>query len=136
MWGNPLYDWAALAADGYRWWIERFRRTLALVDVFRLDHFRGFAAFWAVPEGAGTARGGHWLPGPGTGVFDAAAAALGPLPVIAEDLGVITPDVVALREALGFPGMAVLIWAFGGRPRQPAPPRQPPRPPGRLHIDP
>lgn len=113
-WGNPLYDWAAMAADGYGWWIERMRRTLELVDVFRLDHFRGFAAFWAVPATAPSARAGRWVPGPGAALFESAAAALGPLPVIAEDLGVITPDVVALRDALGLPGMAVMIWAFSG----------------------
>jgi 4-alpha-glucanotransferase len=115
LWGNPLYDWPAIAADGHRWWIERVRRTLHLVDAFRIDHFRGFASFWAVPTGATSARAGSWLPGPGRTMFDAAAAELGPLPVIAEDLGLITPDVVALRDALGFPGMAVLIWALAGR---------------------
>jgi 4-alpha-glucanotransferase len=114
-WGNPLYDWAALRADGFGWWVERLRRTLSLVDAFRLDHFRGFAAFWAVPAAARTAREGRWLPGPGAAVFEAATAELGTLPAIAEDLGVITPDVVALRETVGLPGMAVLIWAFEGR---------------------
>jgi 4-alpha-glucanotransferase len=117
-WGNPLYDWDALARSGYRWWIERFRRVLALVDVFRIDHFRGFAAFWAVPA-AGPAREGRWLPGPGEALFRAAERELGALPVIAEDLGVITPDVEALRDRLGFPGMAVLLWAFAGAPGGP-----------------
>ena len=113
-WGNPLFDWAAVAADGYRWWIERLRRTFALFDLTRIDHFRGFAAFWAIPEGDADARNGRWLPGPGAAVFRAAEAELGPLPVIAEDLGLITPDVVRLRDELGLPGMVVLLWAFQG----------------------
>ena len=111
-WGNPLFDWEAVAADGYRWWIERLRRTFALVDLTRIDHFRGFAQFWAIPEGSKDARTGHWLPGPGEALFRAAEAELGPLPVIAEDLGLITPDVIELRDRLGFPGMVVLLWAF------------------------
>ncbi|HSO02194.1 MAG TPA: 4-alpha-glucanotransferase, partial [Gaiellaceae bacterium] len=114
LWGNPLYDWPANARGGYRWWIARMRRALELADMFRIDHFRGFAAYWAVPAGDETARGGHWEQGPGAALFDAAESALGPLPVIAEDLGVITPDVVALRDALGFPGMAIMLWSFGG----------------------
>jgi len=114
LWGNPVYDWAFMSRSGFRWWIERLRRTLALVDLFRLDHFRGFAAYWSVPAGAATARHGWWSPGPGAALFRAAESALGPLPVIAEDLGVITPDVRELRDRLGFPGMAVLVWAFGG----------------------
>ena len=118
-WGNPLFDWDAVAREGYRWWIERLRRTFALVDLTRIDHFRGFAAFWAIPEGATDARSGRWLPGPGEAVFRAAEAELGPLPVIAEDLGLITPDVVELRDALGFPGMVVLLWAFRGKPDSP-----------------
>ena len=113
-WGNPVFDWDAVARDDYRWWIERLRRTFALVDLTRIDHFRGFAAFWAIPKGTEDAREGHWLPGPGAAVFRAAEAELGPLPVIAEDLGLITPDVEALRDELGFPGMAVLLWAFEG----------------------
>ena len=113
-WGNPLFDWEAVARDGYRWWVERLRRTLALVDLTRIDHFRGFAKFWAIPADAPDARSGSWLPGPGAKVFAAAEAELGPLPVIAEDLGLITPDVHELRDRLGFPGMAVLLWAFQG----------------------
>ena len=113
-WGNPLFDWEAVARDGYRWWIERLRRLLALVDLTRIDHFRGFAQFWAIPEDAPDARSGSWLPGPGAALFEAAEAELGPLPVIAEDLGLITPDVHQLRDRLGFPGMAVLLWAFEG----------------------
>jgi 4-alpha-glucanotransferase len=118
-WGNPLFDWEACAREGYRWWIERLRRTFALVDLTRIDHFRGFAAFWAIPERTRDARKGSWLPGPGAAVFRAAEAELGPLPVVAEDLGVITPDVEQLRDELGFPGMVVLLWAFGRNPRSP-----------------
>ncbi len=120
-WGNPLFDWDALAERGYRWWIERLRRTFALYDLARIDHFRGFAAFWAIPEASGghDARTGHWLPGPGDSMFRAAEAELGELPVIAEDLGMITKDVVLLRDALGFPGMVVLLWAFQGPPSNP-----------------
>jgi 4-alpha-glucanotransferase len=115
-WGNPLFDWNAVARDGYRWWIERLRRSFALFDLVRIDHFRGFAAFWAIPKGEHEldARTGHWLPGPGEALFRAAETELGELPVIAEDLGVITKDVEELRDTLGFPGMAVLLWAFSG----------------------
>jgi 4-alpha-glucanotransferase len=118
-WGNPLFDWDAVARDGYRWWVERLRRTFALFDLTRIDHFRGFAAFWAIPARKKDARQGHWMPGPGAAVFRAAEKELGPLPVIAEDLGVITPDVVELRDELGFPGMVVLLWAFKGKPTSP-----------------
>jgi 4-alpha-glucanotransferase len=113
-WGNPLYDWTALRATGYRWWKERFRRTFELVDLARVDHFRGFVAYWAVPERDRTARHGRWRRGPGIELFRAVERELGPLRVIAEDLGVITPPVERLRDQLGFPGMAVLHWAFGG----------------------
>ena len=119
LWGNPLYDWPAMERTGYRWWIDRMRRVLSLVDVFRIDHFRGFAAYWTVRAGAETAREGWWSPGPGKALFRAAEGALGPLPVIAEDLGVITPDVRALRDELDFPGMVVLLWSFGGPPDNP-----------------
>jgi 4-alpha-glucanotransferase len=112
LWGNPLYDWPALQRRRYRWWTERLRRTFALFDVTRIDHFRGFVAYWAVPAGAPDARGGHWQRGPGAAVFDAAAAELGALPVIAEDLGVITEPVTRLRRRLGFPGMVVLQFGF------------------------
>ena len=122
-WGNPLFDWDAVAKDGYRWWIERLRRTLALFDLTRIDHFRGFAGFWAIPERSPDARSGHWLPGPGEAPFRAAEAELGPLPLIAEDLGLITPDVEALRDALGFPGMVVLLWAISTSERQDNPHR-------------
>jgi 4-alpha-glucanotransferase len=119
LWGNPLYDWDAIERTGYRWWIDRMRRVLALVDVFRIDHFRGFAGYWTVPAGAETAREGWWSPGPGRALFDAAEAELGRLPVIAEDLGVITPDVHDLRDGLDFPGMVVLLWSFSGPPDNP-----------------
>jgi len=107
-WGNPLYDWSALRASGYRWWIERFRRTVELFDLARVDHFRGFVAYWSVPERHKTARRGAWRRGPGRDLFDAVAAELGELPLIAEDLGVITPAVERLRDELGLPGMHVL----------------------------
>jgi len=108
-----------MARAGFGWWIDRMRRVLELVDLYRIDHFRGFAAYWTVPANAESARDGWWSPGPGAALFRAAEADLGPLPVIAEDLGVITPDVHALRDDLDFPGMAVLIWAFGGLPDNP-----------------
>jgi 4-alpha-glucanotransferase len=123
LWGNPLYDWPALRRRGYRWWTERFRRTSELFDLFRIDHFRGFVAYWAVPEGARTAASGRWVRGPGRAVFDAAERELGPLSVIAEDLGVITPPVRGLREALGYPGMVVVQFAFD--PEDPESPHEP-----------
>jgi 4-alpha-glucanotransferase len=119
LWGNPLYDWAAVRATGWRWWIERFRRTFELVDLTRVDHFRGFVAYWAVPEKHRTAKAGVWRKGPGRELFDAVRAELGDLPVIAEDLGVITPPVERLRDELGLPGMHVLHWAFEGGRRNP-----------------
>ncbi len=122
-WGNPLFDWDAVAKDGYRWWIERLRRTLALFDLTRIDHFRGFADFWAIPADELDARTGFWLPGPGEALFQAAGAELGPLPVIAEDLGLITPDVEELRDALGFPGMVVILWALKRKGKRDSPHR-------------
>jgi 4-alpha-glucanotransferase len=113
LWGNPLYEWPAHRATGYRWWVERFRRTLELVDLARVDHFRGFVSYWAVPGRHRTARRGAWRRGPGAELFRSVEEALGGLPVIAEDLGVITPAVNRLRDELGLPGMAVLQWAFG-----------------------
>ena len=115
-WGNPLYEWPAHRASGYRWWIERFARTYELVDVARIDHFRGFVSYWAIPARHKTARRGHWRRGPGIDLFRAVERALGSLQVIAEDLGVITPPVYRLRDELGLPGMVVLHWAFGGKP--------------------
>ena len=123
LWGNPLYDWAALRQTGYRWWIERFRRTFELVDLTRIDHFRGFVAYWSVRDGRKTAKAGVWRRGPGREVFDAARAELGDLPLIAEDLGLITPPVEHLRDELGLPGMHVLQWAFErerGNPHHPS----------------
>ena len=113
-WGNPIYDWHALAARGYRWCIDRVRAVLAHVDAIRLDHFRGFAAAWHIPAEAPTAQSGRWMPGPGTPFFAAVDKALGGLPFVAEDLGVITPDVAALRDAYGIPGTRVLQFAFDG----------------------
>jgi 4-alpha-glucanotransferase len=123
LWGNPLYDWPALQRRGYRWWVDRFRRTFELFDLARIDHFRGFVAYWAVPADASDARGGTWKRGPGRAVFDAAQRELGDLPLLAEDLGVITPAVTRLRQSLGLPGMRVLQWGF-----DPDDPRGPHRP--------
>jgi len=113
-WGNPLYRWSEHAKDGYAWWVERVRRTFELVDIVRIDHFRGFAGHWEIPASEPTAVKGRWLPGPGEPLFKAIAKALGPVPIIAEDLGVITPDVEALRKKFGFPGMRILQFAFAG----------------------
>jgi 4-alpha-glucanotransferase len=124
LWGNPLYRWDELEAEGFTWWIERFRRTLELVDVVRVDHFRGFAAAWEVPAGAKTARIGEWVEGPGEKLFRAVERELGELPLIAEDLGLITPDVEALRDELELPGMRVLHFAFDGEPENPHLPAQ------------
>lgn len=112
IWGNPLFDWPAMKADGFGWWKRRIARTLAYVDVIRIDHFRGFAAAWSVPAGAASAAEGHWERSPGGDVFAAIRREFGDVPIIIEDLGVITPDVVTLRELLGFPGMNVLQFAF------------------------
>jgi 4-alpha-glucanotransferase len=117
-WGNPLYDWPAQRATGYRWWRERFRRTFELVDVCRVDHFRGFVSYWAIPSNHKNAKRGRWRPGPGVELFRAVERELGGLPVIAEDLGRITPPVYRLRDELGLPGMAVLIWGLGGSRRK------------------
>jgi 4-alpha-glucanotransferase len=111
-WGNPLYDWPVHRATGYRWWRERFRRTFELVDLCRIDHFRGFVSYWAIPARNTTAKQGHWRPGPGAELFRAVERELGDLPLIAEDLGHITPPVYRLRDELGLPGMVVLLWAF------------------------
>ena len=114
LWGNPVYNWDALRSTGYRWCIDRLRALLAHVDVIRLDHFRGFAAAWHVPAGAPTAQSGEWVAGPGAGFFQAVQTELGHLPFIAEDLGVITPDVQALRDQFHLPGMRILQFAFDG----------------------
>lgn len=115
LWGNPVYDWESLRIDGYRWGIERLRALLAHVDVIRLDHFRGFEAAWHIPAGAPTAQSGNWVPGPGAEFFLAVQRELGSLPFIAEDLGVITPGVCALRDRFQLPGTKVLQYAFDGR---------------------
>jgi len=112
LWGNPLYRWERARAEGYAWWIARLRAQLTWFHLVRLDHFRGFAAYWEVPAGSATARDGRWVDGPGRALFDALRAALGGLPLVAEDLGEITDDVVALRRALGLPGMRVLQFGF------------------------
>ena len=114
LWGNPLYRWDVMAGDGYTWWIARFKSILQQVDIVRLDHFRGFEACWAVPAGEETAMNGKWMKVPGGDLFRAIEQALGPIPIIAEDLGLITPEVEALRAELGFPGMKVLQFAFSG----------------------
>jgi 4-alpha-glucanotransferase len=111
-WGTPVYDWTAMRARGYRWWIERFRRAVELVDAVRIDHFRGFVAAWEIPEHHRSARAGRWVRGPGRGVFDASAATLRNVPVVAENLGLITPAVERLRHELDLPGTVVLQFAF------------------------
>ena len=112
LWGNPLYDWDAMKADGYAWWISRIRRMLELVDCIRIDHFRGFESYWSIPYGEVTAVNGMWVKCPGADFFAAVKASLGEIPVIAEDLGVITDEVRTLRDACTFPGMKVLEFAF------------------------
>jgi 4-alpha-glucanotransferase len=115
LWGNPLYDWQKMAANGFEWWINRIRATLRQVDIIRIDHFRGFQAYWEVPAGAKTAIKGRWVEAPGVELFNTIKAALGDLPILAEDLGVITPEVVALRDRFGFPGMKILQFAFDSK---------------------
>jgi 4-alpha-glucanotransferase len=111
-WGNPLYRWDVLRASNYRWWVSRIRASLRFADIVRLDHFRGFAAYWEIPAGEETAVRGRWMPGPGKALFDAIHDALGELPLVAEDLGFITPEVHELRRAIGVPGMKILQFAF------------------------
>ena len=113
LWGNPIYRWDVLGQQGYRWWIDRMRAALEMFDIVRLDHFRGFEAYWEVPGTDTTAIDGRWVKGPGVALFNALSAALGPLPIVAENLGLITPEVEALREQLGYPGMSILQFAFG-----------------------
>lgn len=112
LWGNPLYDWEANRLRDYSWWISRMEATLAMVDILRIDHFRGFESYWAVPAGEATAINGQWEPGPRRELFDTIAANLGSLPIIAEDLGFVTKEVHHLRDSLGFPGMRILQFAF------------------------
>jgi 4-alpha-glucanotransferase len=117
LWGNPLYRWDRLGADGYAWWLARLRHALGQFDLVRLDHFRGFEAFWEIPALAETAAAGRWVAGPGSAFFRRLVDVLGPLPLVAEDLGVITPAVDALRDEFGFPGMRILQFAFGDDPK-------------------
>lgn len=116
LWGNPLYDWERLRADGFKWWIDRFRWSLELFDLVRVDHFRGFAACWEIPADQTTAQNGQWIDTPGRELFSTVQKTLGDLPIIAENLGVITQDVEKLRADFGFPGMRVLQFAFDGEP--------------------
>jgi 4-alpha-glucanotransferase len=119
LWGNPLYRWSEMAADGYGWWIARLRSSLDLYDLVRIDHFRGFEAYWEVPAGEKTAVNGRWVKGPGEHFFNAIEQSLGKLPIVAEDLGVITPEMEELRDNFAFPGMLVLQFAFGSGPHNP-----------------
>ncbi len=119
LWGNPIYDWDRMKKNGFRWWIQRLQIMLETVDVIRIDHFRGFESFWAVPFGEETAVNGEWLKGPGNALFDALLAAHPNLPIVVEDLGFITPEVRKLRDDYGFPGMKILQFAFGGDPDEP-----------------
>ena len=119
LWGNPIYNWPLLRQTGYKWWIERLRGAIRLYDFFRIDHFRGFEAYWDVPGNETTAIHGEWIKGPGRELFAAVRQELGELPIIAENLGVITPEVEALRHEFGFPGMAILQFAFGNDPQAP-----------------
>jgi len=115
LWGNPLYRWEVHKFTGYKWWLERLRATLKMVDILRIDHFRGFAGYWEIPAGNPTAEIGQWVPGPGADFFNAIKASLGTdLPIIAEDLGIITPDVTSLRDQFALPGMKVLQFGFSG----------------------
>ena len=118
-WGNPLYLWDRHHEDGYAWWIRRVRQSLLLFDRLRIDHFRGFEAYYSIPQAEPTAVRGEWIKGPGQALFTALTESLGELPLIAEDLGIITPEVEALRDANSLPGMRVLQFAFGGNPRDP-----------------
>ena len=113
LWGNPLYDWDAMQADGFAWWIRRMRAAFELFDMVRIDHFRGFEAYWEVPGTDTTAVNGRWVKAPGDALFTAITDALGPLPIVAENLGLITPEVEALRAKFGYPGMSILQFAFG-----------------------
>jgi 4-alpha-glucanotransferase len=116
LWGNPVYNWDKLQETQFAWWIERFKATLQYVDIVRIDHFRGFEAYWQVPAGETTAMRGEWVKAPGFEFFEALAAGLGSLPVMAEDLGIITPEVEELRDRFQFPGMRILQFAFSGDP--------------------
>jgi 4-alpha-glucanotransferase len=112
LWGNPLYRWEVHARDGYSWWMERLRSIFSMVDIVRLDHFRGFAGYWEVPATEKTAENGRWVAGPGDKLFERIKDEFGDLPIVAEDLGEITPDVIQLRDKYQFPGMKTLVFAF------------------------
>lgn len=119
LWGNPIYRWDAMKASGYGWWIERLRASLKMFDMVRLDHFRGFEAYWEIPAGEPTAMHGQWVRGPGADLFEVLTDALGPLPIVAENLGVITAEVEAIRKQFDYPGMAILQFAFSTDPQAP-----------------
>jgi 4-alpha-glucanotransferase len=119
-WGNPIYQWDRLKQTGYRWWIERFRAALQLYDAVRIDHFRGFEAYWEIPGHETTALNGQWIKGPGAELFATLEREFGDLPIIAENLGVITPEVETIRAQFRFPGMAILQFAFGKDPQGPS----------------
>jgi 4-alpha-glucanotransferase len=119
LWGNPLYRWDVHKTDGYSWWIQRLSAILQQVDIIRLDHFRGFAGYWEIPYGMPTAEIGRWVPGPSSDFFSAVKSALGDLPIIAEDLGVVTPDVIELRDGFNLPGMKIFQFAFATDPDDP-----------------
>jgi len=120
LWGNPIYNWELLKKTNYKWWVDRFRSAMRLYDIMRIDHFRGFEAYWEVPGGESTATNGQWVKGPGAELFSVVQSELGELPIIAENLGVITPEVEAIRTQFNFPGMAILQFAFGNDPQGPS----------------
>lgn len=120
LWGNPIYNWERLGTTGYKWWIHRFQAALRLYDVLRIDHFRGFEAYWEIPATDKTAENGRWVKGPGADLFSRVEAELGDLPIIAENLGVITREVEQIRHRFGYPGMAILQFAFGNDPQGPS----------------
>lgn len=119
LWGNPVYKWEHLKNTNFAWWIERFRATLQYVDLIRVDHFRGFEAFWRIPAGEENAIKGEWVPAPGYEFFEKLGETLGSLPILAEDLGIITPEVEAMRDRFDFPGMRILLFAFGSEKNHP-----------------
>lgn len=122
-WGNPLYRWDVMRNDGYSWWLDRFKRTFSMFDAVRIDHFIGFHRYWAIPSSSKSAKEGHYEAGPGMHFFETILGQLGSLPLLAEDLGIVTPEVTQLRERFGFPGMRVLQFAFGGDETNPYLPR-------------
>lgn len=119
LWGNPVYDWEKLEQTNFQWWVQRFEMLLDYVDIIRIDHFRGFEAYWAVEQGETTAMNGEWIKAPGEAFFEVLDKKLGKLPIMAEDLGIITPEVEQLRDRFEFPGMKILQFAFGGGPDNP-----------------